>query len=87
MFTGGIERGDHHTSLESFTKAAADGCYICAPLLKHAKVRINDFEDCFTGVCKYGWDYSDRRRNVTLFHIQIDVEKDHVQNEQDRDNS
>lgn len=36
MFSSGVKDGNHHTTLESFTKAAAEGCCICAPFLRDA---------------------------------------------------
>ncbi|RYN22474.1 hypothetical protein AA0114_g12894 [Alternaria tenuissima] len=79
IFSSGIEEGDHHTTLESFTKAAADGCYICAPLLKRARVQISDLEDCFAGACWYGWRSNNTTPDVNKFHITIDAEEDEVQ--------
>ncbi|OAG14702.1 HET-domain-containing protein [Alternaria alternata] len=46
MFSSGAKGGNHHTSLASFTKAAAEGCYICAPWLKYAMKETGPLEDC-----------------------------------------
>lgn len=36
----------HHTNLKSFTNAAEDGCYICAPLLKFVIKESGSLENC-----------------------------------------
>jgi hypothetical protein len=45
MFSSGNGQNEyytHHTSLQTFTKAAADGCLICAPLLRYFRKEIDD---------------------------------------------
>jgi hypothetical protein len=48
MFSSGVKDGNRHANLESFTKAAAEGCYICAPFLRDAMKEASALgEDCF----------------------------------------
>jgi hypothetical protein len=77
MFTSDVKRGFHHTSLESLTNAAADGCYICAPLLKRARTESSVLEDRLDGACTYGWGDHDRPPDLALFHIRTDAKDAH----------
>jgi hypothetical protein len=73
MFSSGNMHDDHHTTLESITKAAADGCYVCAPLLKNARKRITDFEVHFVtgGKCSYRWYNAPVSDNIKPFDFEI----------------
>jgi hypothetical protein len=46
IFSSSVKEGDHHASLASLTEAAAEGCYICAPLLKYATKEAGFLENC-----------------------------------------
>lgn len=58
MFSCGVQRGDHHSSLESLTSAAADGCYICAPFFKYVRREIGSLEDYPAGYYTPDWGIS-----------------------------
>ncbi|CAN9311327.1 unnamed protein product [Alternaria sp. RS040] len=48
MFSSGVKYGKRHATLESFTKAAAEGCCICAPFLRDAMKEASALgQDCF----------------------------------------
>jgi hypothetical protein len=53
MFSSGVQKGDLHITLASLSKAAAGGCYICAPLLKRARREDKYLKTRLTGKCQY----------------------------------
>ncbi|KAH8626157.1 HET-domain-containing protein [Alternaria alternata] len=55
MFSSKLRRGDHHISFESFTKAGAEGCYICTPLLKFVRKKQESLEDYYDDYYPCKW--------------------------------
>ena len=64
------EWGDHHADAKAFVDAAADGCFICAPLLQYCLMRTGSITDCMAAPMKYRI-YS---RDDGSYHIIIDME-------------
>jgi hypothetical protein len=69
MFSSGDSHGDHHTSLASFTKAVADGCYVCTTLLAHGKRESFPFDDYLGASSRYQFRY--RSQSTTCMFVSI----------------
>lgn len=73
MFSNGVLEGKHHTSLTSFTKAATDWCYICAPLLKDARREAAWLDQGFQFQCDYKINQPLISRNEASSHLAIKI--------------
>jgi hypothetical protein len=77
MFSSHAEEGDHHTSIKSFRKAAADGCLICAPLLKQTRKWTDDLDRDFYPYkkCVYSWSRSSVEDTYGSLRIEMWIKK------------
>jgi hypothetical protein len=69
MFSNGVGKGVHHDTLESFTEAAAEGCYICGPLLKHTIKGVGSLEDYYDFGRVYSFYFTFFETNYSDFRL------------------
>lgn len=67
------EWGHHHPDLAALSNAAANGCYICEPLLKYALKKYGSLENCLVEPYKYRIYCSE---GSTSIHVDMKVLKD-----------
>jgi hypothetical protein len=83
MFSSGVSKGDHHESLASFTKAAADGCYICTTLLADEKWKPDSFDDYVLTGSMFDFSYPFVPDQVVMITIYVQFERNNIPADQD----
>jgi hypothetical protein len=83
MFSSGVRLDDHHTSRASFTKAAADGCYICTTLLADGKWKPDSFDDYVLTGSMFDFSYPFVPDQVVTITISVQFEKNNLPTHQD----